>query len=181
MGLPRWRIEIHKSLENEEWANDYLTDDVTIEDAHSTASLILNFEQHIHQTVVLFTYMRISTTVKDDRVFRHVVINEPGLLASGDHLPLYCVARMDMACGDSDPCRKYYRLPVNESGQTNAILTTDTLGSLNSLIATHLVTPSVLGHIVSGKGNSVQTASFNPNVQMRQLHRHKRKKIPAGA
>lgn len=177
MALPRWRIEIHKSMGGEEWANDWLTDDDTIEDAQDLSALILTFEQHIHSTAVFFEYIRISTTLKFDRVFRHLAINQPGIDTSSDSLPLFNVYRLDMGTDDSDPCRKYFRAPVPEAAQTNGFVNGAVLTSLNGAVGTYLITPGVLPHIVSPKGHTVLTASFNARVQMRQLHRHKRKKV----
>lgn len=177
MTAPIWRIEIVKSMAFEQWANDYLTDIATLADAEDLSSLLLTFEKHMHATGVNFDYIRISSYIKDDRVFRHLAINEPGLESVEDRLPLYCTARMDMGTFSSDPARKYYRLPIAEAWQTNGLFSGATLTSWAGLIATYLVATSALGKIVTNAGHNAISASFNPQVQMRQLHRHRRKKI----
>lgn len=178
MTAPIWRIEINKSYGAESWANDYLTDDATILDAQDLSALLLTFEQQMHTTAVFFNYIRISSTAPADRYFRHIAINQPGIQAAGDSLPLYCTARLDMPTSTSDPCRKYYRLPIAEGWQTNGFIAGSVMTMWAASINTYLVTPSVLSHIVTNAGNKVISASFNPAVQMRQLHRHRRKKVP---
>lgn len=179
MGNPRYRIQIQKEGFNENWSNDYLTDDATLDDAQDLAALLLTWEQQIHDTTVNFSYIRISTYLPDDRIFRHLDINQPGLVTPIDHLPLYCTVRMDMGVSSSDPARKYYRTPLHEADQANGVLQSTFLTGMASLINTYLVVPTVLGHIVTNAGHTVISASINPLVQMRQLHRRKRPKLPA--
>lgn len=177
MGTPLWRIEIVKSQNFEVWSNDWLTDDVTIEDAQDLAGELLGFEQALHQTTVLFQYIRISSYVPNDRIFRHIVQNVPGLAEAADSLPLFNTYRLDLSTANSDPARKYFRSPVSEANQTNGIITGQALTAINNLANTMLVANSVITHIVTPRGNSCGDAEFHNEVQMRQLHRHKRKKI----
>ena len=178
MAAPRWRIEIHKRYNAEKWANDYLTDDLTIEDAQDLANELLSWEKNVHQTTVLFEYILISTYAKEDRVFRHLTINQFGLVGAVDSLPLYCTLRLDLPTADSDPCRKYYRAPVAESQQANGFLMVDYLNAINTGANNQLVVSDVVSHIVSNKGNKVIGATFHNTVQMRQLHRRRKKKQP---
>lgn len=175
MSFPNWRIQIVKSLGMEVWSNDWLTDDVLMLDAQDLANELIAFEKSIHTTDVLFQYCRISSMIENDRVFRHFTINLPGLVGAGDYLPLYCTVRMDMSTEDSDPCRKYFRIPVKESDQTNGAFLSGYMSTLGASIISGLATPGVLSHIVSGKGNSCDGAAIFPRVQMRQLNRRRRK------
>lgn len=179
MGTPRWRIQIVKSLGAHTWSNDYLTDDATIEDAQDLGALLVTFERTIHQTTVLFVYMRVSSYLVGDRHFRHFPLNLTGIDTAADSLPLFNTIRMDMGTSDSDPARKYYRIPVAEGAQTNGIVNGAVLTSLNSVANTQLVTSGVIGHIVTTAGHPCLTAQFSANVQIRQLTRRKRKKVTA--
>lgn len=172
-----FRIQIAKTLPEYHWSNEYLCTEETVEDAQDVANELLTFERHIHMAAVQFAYIRVSTTLVGDRFFRHLAVNLPGLGFTVEYLPLYCTARMDMPTADSDPCRKYYRLPVAESDQQNGIMAAARVTDLNNLIATYLVTPGVLAHIFTPRGNPVISASFSNIVQMRQQHRHKKKKV----
>src|SRR6185369_10483109 len=109
MAVPNWRIEIVKSLLGEQWSNDYLTDDVAIEDVQDLAVILLSWEQSIHMAAVNFDYIRIATTIPFDRTFRHITFNEPGTAGNLAYIPLFNTLRIDLGTTDSDPGRKYYR------------------------------------------------------------------------
>ena len=173
----RYRVQISKLKGSEEWSNDWIIEDETIEDAEDTANDLITFEKQIHQDSVLFSYVRISTVLPGDRYFRHIAVNQFGLRNSVDSLPLYCTFRLDMPTSTSDPCRKYFRGPVQEGDQTNGFLAGALLTTFNGYVATYLATPGLFPKILSGAGNAVIGASFNPQVQMRQLHRHKRRRV----
>lgn len=172
-----YRIQINKLRNNEEWSNDWIIEDETIDDAEDTANELITFEKQIHQDSVFFTYVRISTVLKGDRYFRHLALNQVGVRNSNDSLPLYCTFRLDLPTADSDPCRKYFRGPVQEGDQTNGFLSAALLGVFNADVATYLATPGLFAKMRSGAGNPVVGGVFSPLVQMRQLHRHKRKKV----
>lgn len=176
MASPRWRIEIFKTLGVETWANTYLTDDNTIDDAQDLAQSLITWEQHIHMAVINFDYALVSS-YGAGRVFRHYVINEPGLYDNLAYIPLFNTVRIDMGTDDADPARKYYRCPVAEANQNEGLLESTYISALNSLITTYLVTPGVLGHLVTTKGNTVVNAVVHPQVQMRQQHRRRKKKV----
>lgn len=177
MGLPTWRIQIVKELGNEVWSNDYLTDDVTIEDAQDLSALLQTWERNIHMDSVLFSYIRVSSYAPDDRIFRHLTTNVPGLVTATAYLPLFNTLRVDLGTTDSDPARKYYRCPVSESTQTSGVFDGAYRTTIAGLITTYLITPGVLGHLVTTKGNTVVTATPYIYVQMRQLHRRRKKKV----
>lgn len=172
-----FRVQINKSTSGESWSNDWIIEDETIEDAQDTASGLIAFERSIHTTAVFFDYVRISTVLEGDRFFRHIALNSSGLSAAAERLPLYCTFRLDLPTANSDPCRKYFRAPVNEADQTNGFVNGDKLADLNSKVASGLATPGLFAKLRSGSGQAVISGSFTIQVQMRQLHRHKRKKV----
>jgi hypothetical protein len=177
MSTPQFRVQIVKSKAGEQWSNDYLTDDTTLLDAQDLAATLLTWEKHIHDTATNFDYINVSNLDPTTRIFRHLTLNEPGLLSAGDSLPLFNTMRVDFGTANSDPGRKYYRCPIGEGNQVNGFLTGDFITAINALIVTYLVTPAVLGHIVTNAGNTVVDATVHSAVQMRQLHRRRRKKV----
>lgn len=177
MAVPLWRIEIVKQLGSEQWSNDYLTDNETIDDAQDLAAVLQTFERNIHMEIVQFPYIRVSSYVAGDRTFRHFDTNLGGLQTVAEYLPLFNTVRMNMSTSDSDPGRKYYRIPVPETQQSNGTLASGYVTSLNGLIGTYLVTPLALEQLVTPKGNRITSAAMYPNVQMRQLHRRRKKKV----
>ena len=176
MGVPTHRLEIRKTWSGHNWSNDYLIEAPDMADAEGITLAILAFERAIHLDVVTFVYWRISTVIRFDRVFRHQAINLPGLLsASGsDLLPLFNTIRLDMVTVDSDPCRKYFRIPVTEAQQVNGVVVAGVQATFNSLFATCVAAWPSTSRVVSGRGNNVIGGVIYPNVQMRQLRRHKR-------
>lgn len=172
-----FRLQVNKVLSNEAWSNDYYLVEETIEDAQDVANEIITFEKQIHSNAVQFDYIRISTTLAHDRYFRHIAINQTGIREVGSYLPLFNTFRLDMPTANSDPCRKYYRGPISEDDQVSGILSGALLTAFAASVNTYLVTPGVLAHIWTPAGNPVISASFNPRVQIRQLQRHKRKKV----
>lgn len=177
MALPLWRIEIVKQLQSEQWSNDYLTDDATMDDAQDLAQILLTWERNLHMSVVTFVYMRVSSYVPGDRTFRHINVNAQGLAVPGDYIPLFNTMRVDFSTSDSDPGRKYYRVPVGEATQTNGTFTTDIVTQVDIQILNFLVTTNALEHLVTPKGNRITGATVYPRVQIRQLHRRNKKKV----
>lgn len=177
MPEPLWRIETVKQLGSETWSNDWLTDDATMEDAQDLAALIQTFERNIHMSVVQFTYIRVSSYIPGDRTFRNLQTNVPGLNDTLDYLPLFNTVRLSLSTSASDPGRKYFRCPIPEIQQANGVLVPSYITFLNTQVLNFLVGPAVLEHLVTPKGNRITSATIFPNVQMRQLHRRRKKKV----
>lgn len=179
MALPTHRLDIFKRLGAEEWANSWLLNAASMDAAQEVAEAIVSFEQHIHSTTVTLAYYRLSTTTVGDRTFRHVPLNLAGLsdLGGVDGLPLFNTLRVDLSTLDSDPCRKYFRIPLTESMQANGLLSPTTVSNFQATITTYLLNTVAIDNIVSNKGNVATGATVYPFVQMRQLKRKKRKKV----
>lgn len=176
MGVPTHRIEIRKELNGEDWSNDYLVEAIDMNTAAAFGVDTIEFERQLHAPQVNFVYMRVSTWAKFDRTFRHVSINLPGLGMSAltERLPLYNTLRMDLMTVDSDPCRKYFRVPIHESMQSNGVLEPATIAAWQGYLAAWIAGFDPDFHVVSGAGNNVVGGTVYPLVQMRQLHRHRR-------
>lgn len=174
------RIEIHKSLMGEEWTNAYLMECISMTEAQTFAELLAFFERNMHRDVVRFDYALASTLTEDDRIFRHIPLNTYGIVTTtgAPWLPLYCTMRVDFGTLDSDPCRKYYRLPVLEVDQENGLFVSGAISDKNAAINTHFFTTVLGDNLFSPKGHVVVSGSVHQEVQMRQLHRRKRP-VPA--
>lgn len=178
MALPTHRVSIFKKLGAEEWSNDWLLNVLDMDQANDVADALLEFERRMHQGDVAFTYMRISTTVKADRIFRHVPLNLMGYggISGADGLPLFNTLRLDLSTLDSDPARKYFRLPLVEGNVANMKHSDSVMTVYNGIVTTYLLNTIALDNIVTSKGNVVTGASVHPFVQMRQLKRRGKKK-----
>jgi hypothetical protein len=176
MGVPTHRVEIRKSWAGHNWSNDYLVETPSLIDSVALGEQCYDFERTFHESIVTFEYIRVSSVAVGDRIFRHIPKNTLGLATNGttNFLPLFNTARLDFATADSDPCRKYYRLPVPEANQDNGLFTVAWLGAVNPTVATFISTWNPGSKIVSKVGHNVVSGLFARPVQMRQLHRHKR-------
>lgn len=174
------RLEIHKKLGEEQWVNTYLIEAVDMDEASDLGLLAVEFERRLHRDNVLFEYFIVSTRAIGDRVFRHVAVNAFGLktLTTNSYLPLFNTIRIDFSTLDSDPCRKYYRVPVIEAEQTNGILEPAEVTAYNATISTYFFGTVLGDNLFTPKGHVVVSGSVSPKLQMRQLHRHKKKKLP---
>lgn len=181
MGVPTHRIEIRKTYGGHDWSNDYQIEAPSFDNALSMAIALLTFERAIHMIPVLFTYYRVSTVTIGDRVFRHTPISTSGLYGAGgsDFLPLFNTMRFDLQTADSDPCRKYFRCPLPEGLVLNEVIHSDLLTAANTAYLAAVATFPTGSKIVSSKGHNVVAGYAYRIVQMRQLHRHRRKKIVA--
>lgn len=179
MGVPTHRVEIHKHQGARHWSNDYMVESPTMDDAESACNLFIDFEILLHYDNVVFDNARISTMNVGDRVFRHVAINAPGNATSSgiQFLPLFNTLRLDMATVDSDPCRKYYRLPIPESQQDGGVISSALTSGIGPAFAAVLAALPDGTSIVSRIGHIVINGSPFSEVQMRQLHRHRRPRI----
>jgi hypothetical protein len=179
MGVPTHRIEIRKLYEGQSYSNDYNVECPSMDDAEAMALALVEFERIFHLNNVVFVYYRVSSAAVGDRIFRHQPINSIGLrIRSGSsQLPLFNTARLDMTTEDSDPCRKYYRCPLEETDQDDGHLSAGFWTAITTAwYAMNGAFPTG-SKIVSGKGNNVVGASGFPDVQMRQLRRHRKKKV----
>jgi len=179
MPLPSHRVSIYKQMGSEEWSNDWLLNVTSMDDANDVGDALLEFERHMHSTIITFTYMRISTTAVGDRTFRHIPINQQGLInmEGAETLPLFNTLRVDLSTLDSDPARKYFRCPLSEGMQDGGNLLSTTITNFNGNITSYLANTIALDNIVTTKGNTVSGATVYPYVQMRQLERRRKKKV----
>jgi len=178
MGVPTHRIEIRKEWNGQSWSNDYLVEASSMDTAAAFAIDTVEFERELHFNMIQFIYVRTSTVTKFDRIFRHIDLNLPGLSSTDttNTLPLFNTVRMDLRTADSDPCRKYFRVPIPESQQDNGVLAPAWIASRTAILDAWIAGFDPDYHVVSKAGHNVIGGSVYPFVQMRQLHRHKRPK-----
>lgn len=175
-------VQVFKNLvasPDREWTNVYHVEAPNLAAAVTAAAPIPVAEISVHQSVVNVSRMRISTSVEFDSIYEIVPIDSLGAGAGSDFLPLFNCVRVDVhTASPGRPDRKYYRPPIEEGGQTNFVLTTATQNAfqsmVNNLISTMNTSSPVL---VSNQGDAWVSATCIAPVQMRQLHRKRRKKL----
>lgn len=178
MPLPTHRIEIRKSYNNRSWSNDYLVVAANMDAAAAQAARLLTMERTFHLARVQFLFYMVSTIQKADRVFRHVAVNAPGQ-AGGvglQVLPLFNTARVDLTTVDSDPARKYYRIPLPEDAVADGIISDVWRGTIGDAVFAALTGTAPAITLVTTKGNVVTGMAVLQEVQERQLRRRRKKK-----
>lgn len=178
--MPLFTIQIFKHLSStpdREWTNVYHVFRSGIPEAEDDAQAIATMEQSIHQGVVQFSRARVSTTVEGDSVFSVVPLGFAGAGAGSDLLPLFNTVRVDVLTSNlGRPDRKYYRLPIDEGGQTNGVLTSAVQSTVQSAVQSLIDDLNATeGVLVAADTGIWQTATVITAVQMRQLHRRRRR------
>jgi hypothetical protein len=123
----------------------------------------------------------VSLLISDEAssTFTTVPINLVGTsTASGDLLPLYCTCKILIDQASGRPDVKYLKGFVTESIQTAGILLSGTLTSVDGIF-TGFITAMAAGGatLVADDGEEWSTCSVQPAVQMRQMHRKRRKTV----
>lgn len=175
-----YRLQIVKELGFEQWANDYILRHDDIDAAANAADLLVAFERSIHDSRIIFDYFIVSDPNPDTRIFRHVVLNEPGLVdgSSFQYLPLFNTVRVDLQTVDTDPGRKYYRTPIYESNQVDGVLTESSVSFYQGIVDDQIVANLAELKLVTRDTVFVTGAVVHPQIQMRQLHRRRKPKAP---
>lgn len=177
MAAPTHRIQIFKEYGSDRWSNDYLVSTTDINTAEDTAVAALAMERQLHFTEVKFVYYLISTLTIGDRVFRRVPLNVNGQRAySTAQLPLFNTLRVDLSVGDSDTGRKFYRAVLLEGDVAGQFIEAASITAFQSILDSFFPTASAT-QIVTPAGNNITGATVYSQVQMRQLHRKRRRPV----
>lgn len=178
-----FRVQQFKRLDanDREWSNTYLIEADDLAAAVDAAAPLIGREQNVHADNVTILRQRISDTLPDTDVFTIVTAGVPGqayVAADFQQLPLYNTVRVDIdVSGGGRPSRKYFRAPVGEQWNINGNLDTSVLTLFNDEVNGMIADVSASGGmLVDPDGQAWQTAHCQLAVQMRQLHRKRRKK-----
>lgn len=177
-----YKIQIFKKhpLEPRQWSNVYLVDTESLETATAAMALIYAAETAFHNEATTFDHSVASVWPDSGGVFISVPLNSPGDRADpADNLPLWNTLRVDLTMdGGGRPGRKYYRLPLGESDVANYVVNSGLLGDVKTTLDALIADLTSLG--APWVDNDVQTVAEslpNPRVQMRQLHRKRRRTV----
>ena len=177
-------VQIFKShpLEPRQWTNDYIVDTTVLDTAVAALALIYAAETSFHAEAVQFEHAIVSNLEPDNNEFQTVPLNSPGDRTNpADNLPLWNTMRVDItAAGGGRPGRKFYRLPLGESEVANYIVDATLRSGVKSTLDGLISDLATLGApwMVGGVREATEATPFN-KVQMRQLHRKRRRSAPA--
>jgi len=180
-----FKIQVFKQLtgSDREFSNVYRVEAADLAAVGAVLSDLCNQESHIFLDNVTVTRARASDEDPTTDAFVIHTANIPGdrgTAESGDWLPLFNCFRVDMdVAGGGRPSRKYYRGPLLEADQAETIISSTVRANIESQVNEIITILSGAGATwVDPDGQTVETPHCLPNVQMRQLHRKRRRSAP---
>jgi len=184
--MAQFRIQVFKRLGSNprEWSNTYRVDAADLDTAVTLVPSIGSMEQQLHLDNVTITRALVSDVNPATDVFATVPMNLTGSRSGGSDgawLPIFNTMRVDISVvGGGRPSRKFYRGPILESDQQGAFLSPTVVSlltdQLNGLIA---VAETNSTPLIDPDGQEWDTAVGQSAVQMRQLHRKRKKATPS--
>lgn len=178
--MPVFRVQVHYRLGlSGKWSNVWHCS----ADAVDEASSVFHSECVDHLKSLLHPGATLVSTLTSDLVgdtFITDVIEEVGTSGdAGDLLPLFNSVKVILpTAGFGRPDLKYFKGYLTELGQTASFLTSGAITgfttTLNDMIA-DMVTAGV--PLCSHEGDNYTTVTVQSAVQMRQMHRKRRKTV----
>lgn len=176
--MPIFKVEAFKELGSENWANVYFVSADDLASLSGIGAAIFETEKTFHLDVVTFTFTRVSTIAPSDNIFSDQPINDIGDRSSASTpLPLFNTLRVDLTAETGRPGRKYYRGVLMESDNLDVQGNIDSgiLGTVDSELEALISGLSSTFPLQQADGDLIVAASPFGRVQMRQLHRKRRR------
>lgn len=183
--MAAFRLQVFKQLtgSDREWSNTYELEAVDLAEAVLIVPSIAAMEQDIHTSDVTITRALVNDKDPGTDVFSTIALNLTGTRTGGGdgaYLPLFNTIRVDINVeGGGRPSRKFYRCPVLESDQQAGFVDPGVLGTIVGLVQAQI--DANIGNaprLVDPDGQGWIEAVGFAKVQMRQLHRKRRKTTP---
>lgn len=168
-----WEIAIEKQLGSEYWINVYHADVASQAEARAVGDEIVGVERGVTMQQVGFTKMRVRQVSELAAPGTVYPIGLPGAMADSIYLPLFVVARIDIAVPVGRPDRKFLKSPMPASLVANGNLTGPAIALYNANYCTPLL---AIEGISDRSGQEYLSAAVSPAAGMRQLRRGTRKK-----
>jgi hypothetical protein len=174
------KVQVFKHLGTTKWSNTYLLAAPDMDTAvAATTDAIIPGEKAFHRDIVTFDSARVSTYAEGDDEFVTIPINDTGDVATSgaQYLPLFNCTRVDISTSTGGrPSRKYYRIPVMEGDQQDGVFVSGYQSAINGFVQDILDGISTAGCTwVDPDSQALDTPSCVGAVQMRQLHRRRRR------
>lgn len=177
MGL--YRIQMFKTLTGDRfWTNVYHTNATTLDAAADLAfDTIMPFEAAPMDGSFKVVKILVSNMAGDD--FRSIPTNVAGGASGSPYLPLFNTIKVNfLVAGDGRNDYKFYRGILSEANQTNGQVDSGLVTSLSVAVNTLIADASAGGtDLVDSEGNLWVSGEVQVAVQMRQLHRRRRRVV----
>jgi len=176
--VARFVIQVFKTMGSQVWTNRYFVSAPDLNAAITAATIIRDHEILIHKNQVTISSVRTSDTDPNTDVFNVAPLANLGTAGNiADMIPLFNTVRVDLGVsGFGRPSRKYYRMPLDEADQSNGSLAAGIITLFNNTL-TDLIGDLAANStpLVDPDDQLITSASTRSPVQMRQLHRRKRR------
>jgi hypothetical protein len=179
-----FRIQVFQRLDSSdrEWSNTWLCDAADIDTVVAGMPDFGDVTAQAHLDNVIITRARVSDILPDTDVFSIVTLGVIGTRGTGgdnDWLPLFNTVRVDFdVAGGGRPSRKYFRSPILEADQQAGQLA-DTVVTYFTTVGGEFISTASGGSfpLVDPDGQLLTAAHCQTQVQMRQLHRKRKKAV----
>ncbi len=159
------------------WTNVYHFNVTTIDAAAAFANVTIASG---HASMLSEQFSVVKTLISDPASDEFITtpLNIPGTWDAVDTLPLYNTVKVNVSVeGHGRNDYKFYRGSVFESNQNDGVLTPTWVTAMSDIVQSFIDDGATAGcDMVDSQGNNWILAAAQPAVQMRQLHR-KRKKV----
>jgi hypothetical protein len=172
------RIQMFMTLTGDRfWTNVFYVNALTLNDASIAASVLIG-PALADQMDGSFKVVKALTSHLADNSFMSVPLNIAGALSGSAYLPLFNTTKVLISvAGSGRNDYKFLRGGVTEARQINGQLESTVITAVESTWNTLIADMTASGvDMVDNQGNAWQIATCQQAVQMRQLHR-KRKKV----
>jgi hypothetical protein len=160
------------------WTNVFHVNALDIDAAASFANTVIVPALADHM-LSQFKIVRSLVSHLADASFVTTPLDVAGVVAGGDFLPLFNTIKVNIAVtGHGRNDFKYLRGALAESQQTDGQLTDAFIALVEATWAGLIADGTAAGvDLVDTAGNLWETATVQPSVQMRQLHRKRRRVV----
>ncbi len=172
---PYWQIDVQKLLGTEYWTNVYHVAASSQATAMLYAEAIVDLERQSALSSVQFVRNRVAPFPGPSEG-TIIPIGLVGVVAGDGWLPLFNVVRVDFPAPTGRPSRKYYRLPLAESAQTNGVLDQNVRAIIQGRFDAYFASPNSSG-LIDIDGQLLVSARVMSNVGMRQLRRGSKRRL----
>lgn len=180
--MPLFRAQVnYQRGTNEKWSNVWFctADDILTASVEWTVTGVPDLQPILDTTCSIVSVL-ISDPASDE--FITVPINVGGSKSSSaDLLPLFNSAKILIPTpGFGRPDLKYIKGNIAEPDQTAGVLTSGAQAELDGRLSVLISDMNTAGvPLVSHEGDPYTNVSVQPAVQMRQMHRKRRRSVPA--
>ena len=173
-----FKVEVFKSYQQETWGNVYHLAAADLVAANNSLSIIVDAEKAFHMNVVSFVSGRVADLTPGTDAFYTTPLSGTGAAGPGAaSVPLWDTVRVDFpVAGGGRPSRKFYRGVLEESLVEYLTVNATKLAAIVLELNEMIVALAAEGTpYVDVDAQLIETAVGWPKVQMRQLHRKRRR------